>query len=59
MAAYCHNLRLPADALPRVLTFGAAMEFTDRVPLAELNRRYGLTVDAVRKANLQALGISD
>ena len=59
VAAYCGNLRLPADALPRVLTFGAAKEFTDRVPLAELNRRYGLTVDAVRKAILQALGISD
>lgn len=59
VAAYCGNLRLPADALPHVLTFGATKEFTDRVPLAELNRRYGLTVDAVRKAVLQALGISD
>lgn len=50
---------IACDALPRVLTFGATKEFTDRVPLAELNRRYGLTVDAVRKAILQALGISD
>ncbi|WP_055426956.1 1-deoxy-D-xylulose-5-phosphate synthase [Bifidobacterium aesculapii] len=31
----------------RVLNFGAAKEFTDRVPLAELDERYGLTVDAV------------
>ena len=35
----------PTDAeSPRVLNFGAAKEFTDRVPLAELNKRYGLTV---------------
>lgn len=27
----------------RVLNFGAAKEFTDRVPLGELNERYGLT----------------
>ena len=31
----------------RVLNFGAAKEFTDRVPLAELDGRYGLTRDAV------------
>lgn len=31
----------------RVLNFGAAKEFTDRVPLGELDERYGLTVDAV------------
>ena len=31
----------------RVRTIGGATEFTDRVPLAELNERYGLTVDQV------------
>ncbi|TPF77644.1 1-deoxy-D-xylulose-5-phosphate synthase [Bifidobacterium sp. UTCIF-3] len=36
-----------APANPRVLNFGAAKEFTDRVPLAELNDRYGLTVKQV------------
>ena len=40
----------------RVLNFGAAKEFTDRVPLAELNRRYGLTVDAVSSRIRAALG---
>lgn len=36
-----------APANLRVLNFGAAKEFTDRVPLAELNDRYGLTVEQV------------
>lgn len=36
-----------APANPRVLNFGAAKEFTDRIPLAELNDRYGLTVEQV------------
>lgn len=31
----------------RVLNFGAAKEFTDRVPLGELNERYGLTSEAI------------
>lgn len=31
----------------RVLNFGAAKEFTDRVPLGELNERYGLTVATI------------
>lgn len=31
----------------RVLNFGAAKEFTDRVPLGELNERYGLTSETV------------
>ncbi|MBT1163777.1 1-deoxy-D-xylulose-5-phosphate synthase [Bifidobacterium felsineum] len=35
---------------PRVLNFGATKEFTDRVPLSELNKRYGLTVDAIADA---------
>ena len=34
----------------RVLNFGAAKEFTDRVPLGELNERYGLTVEQVTEA---------
>ena len=35
---------------PRVLNFGAAKEFTDRVSLGELNERYGLTVEQVTEA---------
>lgn len=31
----------------RVLNFGAAKEFTDRVPLGELNGRYGLTSETI------------
>lgn len=31
----------------RVLNFGAAKEFTDRVPLDELNERYGLTAATI------------
>ena len=31
----------------RVLNFGAAKEFTDRVPLGELNERYGLTSQTI------------
>ena len=31
----------------RVLNFGASKEFTDRVPLDELNERYGLTVATI------------
>lgn len=47
---------------PRVLNFGAAKEFTDRVPLPELEERYGLTcpniVRSIRQA-LAALGGAD
>ena len=31
----------------RVLNFGASKEFTDRVPLGELNERYGLTSETI------------
>lgn len=31
----------------RVLNFGAAKEFTDRVPFGELNERYGLTSETI------------
>ena len=31
----------------RVLNFGASKEFTDRVPLDELNERYGLTAETI------------
>ena len=31
----------------RVLNFGASKEFTDRVPLDELNERYGLTAATI------------
>lgn len=37
----------PTIAALRVLNFGATKEFTDRVPLTELNERYGLTVDQI------------
>lgn len=56
VAAYCGNLPMPAGTHPHVLTFGAAKEFTDRVPLAELNRRYGLTVESVSRSILGFLG---
>ena len=40
---------------PRVLNFGAIKEFTDRVPLAELNERYGLTPEGIIPRILDAL----
>ncbi|WP_226803436.1 1-deoxy-D-xylulose-5-phosphate synthase [Bifidobacterium cebidarum] len=40
----------PTARNPRVLNFGATKEFTDRVPLAELNDRYGLTVNSIMAA---------
>ncbi|NMM94080.1 1-deoxy-D-xylulose-5-phosphate synthase [Bifidobacterium sp. DSM 109957] len=40
---------------PRVLNFGATKEFTDRVPLTELNERYGLTPEGVIARILDAL----
>ena len=40
---------------PRVLNFGADKEFTDRVPLAELNERYGLTVGNITARIREAL----
>ncbi|OZG62219.1 1-deoxy-D-xylulose-5-phosphate synthase [Bifidobacterium lemurum] len=43
------------DAAMRALNFGAAKEFTDRVPLAELDARYGLTEDGIVAAVLDAL----
>ncbi|MCH9277147.1 1-deoxy-D-xylulose-5-phosphate synthase [Bifidobacterium amazonense] len=45
--AWYANHPSPAVAAMRVLNFGGVKEFTDRVPLAELNERYGLTVEAV------------
>lgn len=35
------------DARMHVLNFGADKEFTDRTPLAELDSRYGMTVEAI------------
>ena len=40
---------------PRVLNFGADKEFTDRVSLADLNERYGLTVTHLAKVIRAAL----
>lgn len=34
----------------QTLTFGAVKEFTDRIPLPELNRRYDLTSEAITSA---------
>ena len=39
----------------RVLNFGAAKEFTDRVPAQDLYERYGLTVPRVEQAIRSAL----
>jgi 1-deoxy-D-xylulose-5-phosphate synthase len=47
VTAFYANSTNPKAAGVRVLNFGATKEFTDRVPLAELDERYGLTVDAV------------
>ncbi|PLS24813.1 1-deoxy-D-xylulose-5-phosphate synthase [Bifidobacterium imperatoris] len=50
-AYYANHWQHSDSALnPRVLNFGATKEFTDRVPLAELNKRYGLTVDSIVSA---------
>ncbi|KAB7791140.1 1-deoxy-D-xylulose-5-phosphate synthase [Bifidobacterium leontopitheci] len=46
VTAYYANLAGGGN-VPRVLNFGAVKEFTDRVPLDELERRYGLTVEGV------------
>ena len=51
MTAYYANHQVSDGSRnPRVLNFGAAKEFTDRVPLGELNERYGLTVEQVTEA---------
>ncbi|WP_270545197.1 1-deoxy-D-xylulose-5-phosphate synthase [Bifidobacterium pseudocatenulatum] len=45
-AFYAHSSNTKASHV-RVLNFGAAKEFTDRVPLGELNERYGLTSETI------------
>lgn len=45
--AFYANSTNPKAATVHALNFGASKEFTDRVPLAELDERYGLTVEAV------------
>ena len=45
-AVYANSTN-PKAATVHALNFGASKEFTDRVPLAELDERYGLTVEAV------------
>lgn len=47
ITAWYANHPDPAIAAMRTINFGADKEFTDRVPLAELNERYGLTVEHV------------
>ena len=49
-AYYANHHISDSSRNPRVLNFGAAKEFTDRVPLGELNERYGLTVEQVTEA---------
>ncbi|PJM78836.1 1-deoxy-D-xylulose-5-phosphate synthase [Bifidobacterium scaligerum] len=44
-AYYANHFSTDHSRTPQVLNFGASKEFTDRVPLAELNARYGLTVE--------------
>ncbi len=46
---YANHLDAQGHTL-QTLTFGAAKEFTDRIPLPELNRRYGLTPEAITAA---------
>ncbi|KFI52434.1 1-deoxy-D-xylulose-5-phosphate synthase [Bifidobacterium biavatii] len=48
ITAWYANAGLPHPV--RVLNFGGTKEFTDRVPLADLNERYGLTVEQVTAA---------
>lgn len=45
-AFYANSTDSRANAV-HVLNFGAVKEFTDRVPLADLNRRYGLTSECI------------
>lgn len=45
-AFYANSSNAKASRI-RVLNFGAAKEFTDRVPLGELNERYGLTSETI------------
>lgn len=45
-AFYANSSNIKASRV-RVLNFGAAKEFTDRVPLGELNERYGLTSETI------------
>lgn len=45
-AFYANSSNTKASRV-RVLNFGAAKEFTDRVPLDELNERYGLTAATI------------
>lgn len=45
-AFYANSSNIKASHV-RVLNFGAAKEFTDRVPLGELNERYGLTSETI------------
>lgn len=47
VAAFYANSSNTKASHVRVLNFGAAKEFTDRVPLGELNERYGLTSETI------------
>ena len=47
VTAFYANSTDPKASRMHVLNFGAAKEFTDRIPLDELDERYGLTVDTV------------
>ncbi len=47
ISAFYTNARNEKANAVRVLNFGAAKEFTDRVPLAELDERYGLTPEQI------------
>ena len=47
VAAFYANSNNAKASHVRVLNFGASKEFTDRVPLDELNERYGLTAATI------------
>ncbi|WP_263862620.1 1-deoxy-D-xylulose-5-phosphate synthase [Bifidobacterium platyrrhinorum] len=55
-AYYANRRTAGADGGMRVINVGADKEFTDRVPLADLDERYGLTVEAVVRRIHEALG---
>ena len=56
ISAYYGNTQSFAPyARPRVIAVGAAKEVTDRVPLADLQQRYGLNAESIANRALQAL----
>ena len=62
IASYVTSMDRPGshgshDAQPQVICLGAGKEFTNRIPLPDLERRYGLTPDAVARRVVKALSL--